>query len=441
MKKSLLSLEDLPLKRKIFIAFSLISLIPLLVIGVYVVYKYLPYYTYFILGVNILLGWWIITHIFTSIASILKKTKKNADVIGKVSTEKDEVKILDEIFDKMSSKIKRNFEELREISKSTERLNQEVVKKVSLLSSIMQINDLVSQEIDISEVFKFIAKRIKDVLNLHMCFILLDDGKDNFRLEAVGTTRAVSLEAISKNESFLVPLLQNGQTLVLDQNHPQAEDLKEFAANILKLQSAALIPMFLKENVVGILGIARREVDYIFSEDDLESLNIFSRHISLLMEHKDMSIKIRDLEIKDALTGLYNSRYMEERLDEEIQRAIAYQRPCGFILFKIKDFKKYMDELGVISLEKALRNIAHTIKDNLDISEKAGRTAEDELSIIAPEKSKNQLEKEAADILSKIKYNLSQRGIELDLGCSIAENPIDGVTSSELINKAKESVS
>ena len=53
--------------------------------------------------------------------------------------------------------------------------------------------------------------------------------------------------------------------------------------------------------------------------------------------------KLRDLSVRDPLTGLYNRRYMEETFDREIQRAIRKQQPLAVIMADIDGFKNIND--------------------------------------------------------------------------------------------------
>ena len=433
MKKLFLSLEALSLKRRIFVAFSLISLLPLLVIGFYLAYKNLPSYTYLILGINILLGWWIIIQILNSITSIVKKTRKNLSLLGEVKPPEDEVKLLDEVFDKMTVKIKKSFQELKEISKTTEKLNEEVSKKIALLSALLQINDLVSQDTDIKEVFRLIVRRIKSILNFDFTFVLLDLEKEFFSLEAIEPSQNIKFKTLSKHESFLKPLLEKGEVILLDRNN-SCRELENFSKDILGVNNLVFLPIFLKREIVGILGAGVKGLEFSFSEEELDVLRAFSKHITFIIEHQRISERIKDLEIKDPLTGLYNAKFAKERLDEEIKRAIVNQRPCGFILIKIKNFKDYIDKRGILALESALKKIANIMRDNLEVGQKPVRISEDSLGIIAPEKSKAQLEKQGSGLLSKVKQEVLAE--ELDLAFSVAENPLDGTSAEELINKA-----
>jgi len=432
MKKLFLSLEALSLRRRIFVAFSLISLLPLLVIGFYLAYKNLPSYACLILGINILLGWWIVIQILNSITSIIKKTRKNLSLLGEVKPTEDEVKFLDEVFDKMTVKIKKSFQELKEISKTTEKLNEEISKKIALLSAILQINDLVSQDTDMKEVFRLIVRRIKSILNLDLTFVLLDSEGKFFSLEAGESNQNINFETLSKDKSFLKPLIEKGEVILLDRNN-SCRELENFSKDILGVNNLVLLPIFLKREIMGILGAGVKGLEFSFSEEELDTLKAFSKHITFIIEHQRISERIKDLEIKDPLTGLYNAKFAKERLDEEVKRAIVYQKPCGFILIKIKNFKDYINKTGVLALESVLKKIADIMRDNLEVGQKAVRISEDSLGIIVPEKSKAQLEKQGSELLSKIKQEISER---LDLVLSVAENPIDGASAEELINKA-----
>jgi len=73
------------------------------------------------------------------------------------------------------------------------------------------------------------------------------------------------------------------------------------------------------------------------------------------------------LSIKDPLTGIYNRRYFEKRLKEEIKRANRTGRTFSLIMFDLDDFKKINDihghEIGDITLRKVSRIISERIRE------------------------------------------------------------------------------
>lgn len=67
---------------------------------------------------------------------------------------------------------------------------------------------------------------------------------------------------------------------------------------------------------------------------------------------------IRQLSITDALTGCFNRRLFNERLPQEIERAVRYQRPLSLIFSDIDYFKRINDNFGHLLGDEVLRKVA-----------------------------------------------------------------------------------
>ena len=76
--------------------------------------------------------------------------------------------------------------------------------------------------------------------------------------------------------------------------------------------------------------------------------------------------------VTDGLTGLYNRRYFEERLAEEIQRAREQQKPLSLLFCDIDDFKGFNDKHGHAAGDQALKSVAKMI-DGLAPPGRSGR--------------------------------------------------------------------
>jgi diguanylate cyclase (GGDEF)-like protein len=438
MKRQFFSLENLSLVRKVLISFFLISILPLLVAGFYFTYQFLPSYAFVILGVNILLGWWIIIQITLSIGRVVRKAQLREARKQASSYTNDEVKVLDEAFDRISDKVKNRFEELREVSRDTERLNIEISKKVSLLSTIMQINELVSQQRDMKEVFELITARISEILNADICFILLDNNKGSLEAEEILSEDQVEINPLPKTTGFIKPLLEKKQMLIYDKENNQDADLGNYAKQECKINSLALVPVHLGKKIVGVIGAGKKEEDTLLSEDDVDSLSIFAKHLGFLFEHREIRFKVKELEVRDSTTGLYNTEFLQEKLDEKIRIAMKRQSSCGLIIIKINNLRKYIEDNGIFSFEKVIRIMSVTLTEELTDAQ-IGRIKEDELGAVISETGKAELERKAENVLAKIKERLPDSK-ELDLRWATAENPIDGATAEELIEKARNHI-
>lgn len=63
-------------------------------------------------------------------------------------------------------------------------------------------------------------------------------------------------------------------------------------------------------------------------------------------ELTEANLRLHDKAARDALTGLYNRRYLEESLDREISRARRSGRPIGVMMIDIDHFKQCNDTFG-----------------------------------------------------------------------------------------------
>lgn len=177
----------------------------------------------------------------------------------------------------------------------------------------------------------------------------------------------------------------------------------------------------------------------IESEDEIGQLGAV---LNQLIVKVDILIRqIEQLEVRDMLTGLYNEQYIRNRLDEEIKRAVIYQRPCGFILAKLNNFSAYQNKYGQIICETALKKVASCLSSALTDVERIARFADYEFAIVLPEKNKRSCEKIAGELKDKVEYLFKdepQADKRLSITAAVAENPLDGISARELIAFAQE---
>lgn len=156
-----------------------------------------------------------------------------------------------------------------------------------------------------------------------------------------------------------------------------------------------------------------------------QSLNKISRNATELLE------KVERLSLRDRLTGLYNTTYIRERLNEEIQRAIHYQRPCSFAYIAIRDYESIASKLGEEASEKALKRMAGVLNDQMCEFDRAARIGRGEFAVIFPDKNK----KKCIELIEKI---VQESPKDFSVCAGISENPIDGVHADSLYVKAQD---
>lgn len=72
--------------------------------------------------------------------------------------------------------------------------------------------------------------------------------------------------------------------------------------------------------------------------------------------------RLRDLANRDGLTGMFNRRYFDERLDTEMMRARRERHALSLLLIDVDHFKQYNDRYGHLQGDECLRTVAASIE-------------------------------------------------------------------------------
>lgn len=437
-KQPNLSLKRLTLKRRIWIALSLITILPLLVLLYYLSYAYVPPISIFIIIVIVLLGWWIIFEIFRYIAKI---SLRSLGVISQFEPKgiltdlaiRNEVEGLDMSFDIMSSKVKTSLDEFKTISNKIEVLNREISQRAAILSSMVEAYTLLSKDVNLEEIFQLLVDRLHNILGYTFVLCFLKKKKEDEQLidafvSGIDYQRAKELLA----DGDFRKVFELRTTVVIDKDHQKGEGV--FLKAVLGVHNLIVHPLYLKRMFIGFMLVGNYTDNFAFLRGDFEAIELFAKNISIVWEYRRLSKRIEDLEIFDPLTGLYNEKFLLQRLGEEVKRAINYQRPCGFLVLEITNYSQYRQGLSVIEAEKLLKKVVSLVQDNIRPIDILGRLRDNRIGVILIERNKRQCN-EVVRILTEA-FDIMIQAIEPvkpHIAFAVAESPIDGMSLSQLL--------
>lgn len=102
-----------------------------------------------------------------------------------------------------------------------------------------------------------------------------------------------------------------------------------------------------------------------------------------LMKSRDFEYQYK-LATIDGLTELYNHRYFQDTLKQQIEMSRRYNQPVSLIICDIDFFKKFNDTYGHQAGDAVLRQVAQTLKKNSRTTDYVCRYGGEEMSIILP---------------------------------------------------------
>ncbi len=163
---------------------------------------------------------------------------------------------------------------------------------------------------------------------------------------------------------------------------------------------------------------------------------LLDENLALRRELDDLRL-LRRLAHQDALTGLPNRRLFEQRLHEELSRALRAGATTGTLLVvDVNDLKLVNDRHGHAVGDDVLREVADTLRGALREGDVCCRTGGDEFMILLPDTDA----RAASYVMARLRALVIRAGARRNLPVSIsvgrASWPADGCTAAALIEHA-----
>jgi diguanylate cyclase (GGDEF)-like protein len=141
--------------------------------------------------------------------------------------------------------------------------------------------------------------------------------------------------------------------------------------------------------------------------------------------------------ITDGLTGLYNHRYLHERLSEELHRARELGQPLTALFCDLDHFKLYNDANGHSAGDAVLREVAQLIEQSVRNIDIAARYGGEEFVVLLVETGRKAALVVAERIRERIRAaGFSANGTLLTVSIGIAGYPEDAERREALLDKA-----
>jgi diguanylate cyclase (GGDEF)-like protein len=102
---------------------------------------------------------------------------------------------------------------------------------------------------------------------------------------------------------------------------------------------------------------------------------------------EEQSRKLEEQSLTDALTGLRNRRFLDERLEEEFKRAQRYGDFLSIIMIDLDHFKAVNDRFGHPAGDMVLREAAALIRTSIRDPDICARYGGEEFAVILPKTS------------------------------------------------------
>ena len=185
-----------------------------------------------------------------------------------------------------------------------------------------------------------------------------------------------------------------------------------------------------------LLGSRLNGTAYGRAEKDLAATLSFAAAIAL--KNAELVERLQNEATTDDLTGLFNRRAIEVRLDAEISRSNRHQIRTSVVLIDLDRFKTINDTLGHAAGDRYLVLVSHLLRQHVRTLDVVGRLGGDEFLVILPMTTPA----EGGVFIGRVRnamHELARHHPEfgtVSLSFGIAEAPKDGLTPAAVLAAA-----
>lgn len=172
-------------------------------------------------------------------------------------------------------------------------------------------------------------------------------------------------------------------------------------------------------------------------DHDLRDLAMrVAEHLALAMANFRLRETLQVQSTRDALTGLYNRRYMEESLDRELHRAAREEQSLALLMLDLDNFKRFNDRLGHAAGDALLRSLGEYLLNQVRREDVPCRYGGEEFVVILPKASKDDAHRRAERLREDARAQWIPYGPGVTVSIGVAAYPEDGMSARALLDAA-----
>ncbi|MGI8984021.1 MAG: GGDEF domain-containing protein, partial [Acidimicrobiales bacterium] len=200
---------------------------------------------------------------------------------------------------------------------------------------------------------------------------------------------------------------------------------------------AMAVPVRSGGHSFGVLGYYGRESP--FEEEDVHSLEILVRQAETAIENSFLYEEAVRLSLTDGMTGLWNRRNFELRLESELSRALRFSEPFAVVFVELDQMKAVNDRWGHQAGDTVLIELARRLTEAVREVDLVARWGGDEFTLLLPKTGLDGALRLAEKIRAAVgtaPFRIDSGSLDITISVGVAAYPEHGASGKDLVNAA-----
>lgn len=190
-------------------------------------------------------------------------------------------------------------------------------------------------------------------------------------------------------------------------------------------------------NIIGYLYLESDKVLNNFNNEGLQGCLKYANLLMLLIEKHQLKFAASI----DKLTGSLTRKYLEDTLNEVLEKSNTYKEIFSILMYDLDRFKTINDRFGHQTGDDVLSTVSKTIMTNIDTNDYLGRYGGEEFIVILPSANTEKALSIAEELRKKVELEkiLGDRA-DITISIGVVSYPEHGKTIKELIERADQAL-